>query len=277
MKLRKILSGLKAKYFNGEGKIVSARLLGSDLRVIEGTITREDKDDCWFFHLSSHSKILFDIGANIGKTALIAAVSGKNSRIVLVDPNPKALTYAAKNLLLNDLCANCSFFTGLVTDKVGDRQKFYTVGVGAAGSMYASTAHTASFLNSFFWVNTVTLDFVVDYYQLTPDLVKVDVEGAESLLLEGAGRLASTKRTRFFVEMHSLKELTMEQNASKILLWCNQHGFKAWILKNHDELKSTDQVRHRGRCHLLLQPEEWTYPDFLLGIPEGAPLPTVRH
>ncbi len=273
MRLRKYLSGLKAIYWRKSEKIVSKKLLGIELKVIDGTIRKEDYDDCWFYHLACNSEVFFDVGANIGQTSLLANLTKKVKRVVLVDPNPEALIFAAKNLLLNNLASNCSFFSAFATEAIGDDVKFYTVGIGSAGSMYASHAETARRLNNFFYVKTITIDYLMDYYQLVPDFVKVDVEGAENATLRGAVGLATKKKTRFLVEMHVLKELSMEQNGNQILDWTKKTGYKAWFLCNQAELKTGNDISHRGRCHLLLQPSEWPYPEFLMGIAESAPLP----
>jgi hypothetical protein len=62
------------------------------------------------------------------------------------------------------------------------------------------------------------------------------------------------------------------ENTEAILNWCRRVRYRAWYLKEHAVLESTDQVKHRGRNHVLLQPQEWPFPDWLLGIPQSARL-----
>jgi hypothetical protein len=64
----------------------------------------------------------------------------------------------------------------------------------------------------------------------------------------------------------------MTVNASGVLRWCDETGYVAWYLANGARLESADRIASRGRCHLLLQPDEWPYPQWLTGIPQGAPL-----
>ena len=61
---------------------------------------------------------------------------------------------------MNNLGNNASYFPAFVSDSIGDKIKFYTVGSGAAGSMYKSHAETAAILNTYLYVNTITLDFL---------------------------------------------------------------------------------------------------------------------
>ena len=51
-------------------------------------------------------------------------------------------------------------------------------------------------------VPTVNLDVYVQRQGLTPRLVKIDVEGAEFLVLEGARRSVAAHRPRLVIEIH---------------------------------------------------------------------------
>lgn len=268
-RLKKIASALKARFWRQTEPLVKCELMGHPLTVVKGTITSEDYDDAWVYLLAKNSTIMFDIGANIGSTALLAAVAGIK-KIILVDPNPLALSCAAKNLIINSMSSYCHFVNSFVSAKAGEKLKFYSVGYGAAGSIYASHAQTARFLNSYYMVNTTTVDELAKSLKLVPDFIKIDVEGAELLVLQGARELSQKAQIRFLVEMHATEEVSMEENALSVIQWCKEIGYRAWYLKEEVELLECSQIKHRGKCHLLLQPGEWTYPTFLKGIKEGA-------
>lgn len=118
----------------------------------------------------------------------------------------------------------------------------------------------------------MTVDHVCDLYRTVPDLMKIDVEGSETEVLRGSKHCASHAKTRFLVEMHSPPELPMVANAAKVLAWCEEVGFAAWYLADGGRLERPEQVGHRGRCHVLLQPSAWPYPDWLKGIRQPADL-----
>lgn len=274
-RIRKILSGLKTKFWSQRDPVVMYELMGRQLVVVKGTIVHEDYDDAWFYLLAKHSKIIFDIGANIGYTALLASLAGVK-KMVLVDPNPEALSCAAKNMISNSLSDNCHFVNAFVAANPGERVKFYSIGYGAAGSMYASHAQTASTLNSYYWVNTTTIQEISNTLTLVPDFVKIDVEGAEALVLQGASDLARRVQIRFLVEMHATHEVSMMENASTILKWCKNVDYQAWYLKDQVALVDAVQIIKRGKCHLLLQPAANPFPEFLKGISERTPLRNLQ-
>lgn len=271
-KIRKYLSTIRRKYFYREG-IEKVTILGKELVLIKGTMKDVDYDDAWFLYLANHSTILFDVGANIGYTALIANLTGKPTHILLVDPNGDALSWAAKNLIKNGLGDNCIFNSSLITDNIGDTVQFFTTGAGAAGSIFKDQAESAKMFDEFRWTKSTTIDALVSNYGLVPDLVKIDIEGAEHSALVGSVTLAGLKKTRFMIEMHSNTELSMEKNAGSVLEWCKLNEYKAWYLKSGEHLIAASQIADRGRCHLVLQPKDWEYPVYLKGIAQGAELP----
>jgi FkbM family methyltransferase len=274
MRIKNILKAIFYKVKGQEQKFVSKQLSGYPLKVVPGTIREKvDQDDAWWFYLARHHNVIFDIGCNIGYTALLALIQNPDRRIVLVDPNPKALGIAALNIIENDLGNQAHYFSAFVGNKVDDHVKFYTVGSGAAGSMHPSHAQTASSMNSFINVKTITLDYLYRYYDVKPDLVKIDVEGAETLVMEAAIVLAKETQCAFFIEMHDVVDLGMEAAGQIMIDWCEEHAYKAWYLKTGEELINAETIKTRGKCHLLLMPKEKLYPDYLKGVLPNAALP----
>ena len=62
----------------------------------------------------------------------------------------------------------------------------------------------------------------------------------------------------------------MHKNAEILLDWTKVHSYTAYYLKDHIELADPAQIAHRGRCHLLLQPSGWPYPERLNEIEQGS-------
>jgi FkbM family methyltransferase len=273
--LRSYLRYLKNKFFNPLHRFQNINIGGKNLQVYHGTFTKLDKDDAWLASLMEDSKVIFDVGANIGWTALLANVYGNPKHIVLIDPNALALTYAAGNLIMNDFAINATIVRAFASNREKEEVKFFTVDVGAAGSMYSNHAKTARDLNSWFFASTVTLDKLSERLNIVPDFIKIDVEGAERLVLQGASKLCLLNEIKVFVEMHSNQELTMASNAEYILNWCKEKNYKAWYLTNGEELMTPEQISSRGRCHLLLLPINQDYPSKLRDIKQGDTLPSL--
>jgi FkbM family methyltransferase len=273
MKPIKFLLAYIETIFGPSMKKMKTDLLGKSITIFKNTISPYvDKDDAWFLALSHRHERIYDIGANMGYTAMLASLHNENKTVVLVDPNPKALICAADNLVTNNLSVNKIFVPAFISDKSAEKVKFYTLGVGSAGSMFPSAAESAKMVNSYYWVNTLTIDDLVNLTGITPDFLKVDVEGAESFVLNGALQLASKQIAKFIVEMHSSPEMSIVKNAELIMEWCSSNNYTPYYLKEHRVMDSPQVIANRGRCHLLLIPKGQEYPAYLTSIPEGSPL-----
>jgi len=95
------------------------------------------------------------------------------------------------------------------------------------------------------------------------------------LVLQGSRQLVTECRPWIIVEMHHQSELPMIENARQLLGWCQDVKYQAYYLKEHEPLVTTDQIAHRGRCHVLLLPSNDEYPEWLKEIPQGAPIQFV--
>lgn len=274
MNIKKRLTGIWYKIFQNKIKYETATLCGIALTTTEGTIrSKPDQDDAWFFYLAKHHDIIIDVGANVGYTALLAMIQNPDRDYLLIDPNPKALAQANINLLGNNLGFKARYYAAFVSDKMNEHIKFYTIGAGAAGSMYQDHAKSAAAIDSFKIVPTVTLDYLQDYYNIFPELVKIDVEGAEAIVMQGANELARKCQCMFFIEMHVVEGLSMLENGQKIIDWCSQNNYNPWYLKIGKILNEGEIIKHRGKCHLLLIPKNKDYPEYLKNIAERSSLP----
>jgi FkbM family methyltransferase len=263
-----ILSALR-RYLSLEYlPIEVVRQFDRSFQVLKGSIRLTDKDDAWSLALALRAKIVFDVGSNIGQNALSNLNAAGIQRYVLFEPNPLALAKAAWNLIHCGMCQKATFFCAFIGDQAEGETLLYTVESGAAGSMFPQAAKTASLRNSHMVVPSTTLDRACKTLELVPDYVKIDTEGAESLVLSGFVETAKISKIRILVEMHSHENLTMRDNAQSILNWCQLTNYRAWYLKNHEPLEQADLIAKRGRCHLLLQPASEEYPGFLKAIPE---------
>ena len=246
-------------------------LFGREYTVVDGTIREPDYDDAWLRALACHSRVVVDIGCNIGQSTLLILSSPSVEEVVLIDANPRALSAAAENLIRNGLGQKARFVASFISRDDDEDVTFFTVGTGAAGSAIASHAKTASQAGSMLSLRTTSLDRLLEKLGLAPDLVKIDVEGAEAMVLQGSRQLAMKEKSLFLVEMHASAELPMAENARRVLDWAESVGYAAWYLKSKEKLTNPGTIAHRGRCHLLLIPEAAPLPEYLLNIRQGQP------
>ena len=131
----------------------------------------------------------------------------------------------------------------------------------AGASLDINFTETGNITKSNFDVETITLDEIAETYNYFPDLVKIDVEGAELSVLEGSINIAKKENTLFIVEIHSSIELTIVENTNKILQWADQNNYQAYYLCEHKEIQDSQYIKNRGRYHLLLIHKQRQYPE----------------
>ncbi|VXC31733.1 conserved hypothetical protein [Flavobacterium sp. 9AF] len=264
MRIKKIIGGIKFKILHRKEKFEDRILNGKKLKVVKKTLpSKSDVDDIWFTLLAKESKNIYDVGCNVGYTSLIALTNENVEKIILIDANPEALSLAHKNIIYNGLIHKTVSFLGFVGNSMNEELDFYTVGHGAAGSVYKSHAETAASIGSSIKVKTVTLDFLISFFENIPDFIKIDVEGAEYEALKGLTNTVKSNKIKILVEMHSNKEMTMEMNAEKVIKWCESVNYNAWYMTSKEKLVDAEFVKHRGRCHFLLLHKEEVFPDYL--------------
>jgi FkbM family methyltransferase len=142
-----------------------------------------------------------DIGANIGTYSMLAAtLVGKNGKVLSFEPNSENCRLLLLSALINNF-DNIQLFPFALTNEVG-----CTLFINAIGSNGAIVTNDKDKLvdSSCFIVPTNRLDNIITD---NIDFIKMDVEGAEGLVLNGAlGSLAKYKplvTSEFSLEMLS--------------------------------------------------------------------------
>lgn len=129
-------------------------------------------------NLSPHA-VFWDVGANIGSISLIAAKHA--SKVIAFEPEPKNAFQLCRNFQLNDL-KNVQHDPSAVGDRVGtaDLSIFDDCNRGMHSIMRSVSGTSIT-------VPLVTVDeFVRLHPELEPTAMKIDVEGAESAVFNGA-------------------------------------------------------------------------------------------
>lgn len=127
--------------------------------------------------------LFIDVGANVGSYSIWALEAG--ATVIAIEPDAHAASRLRRNLEVNGF--NAEVIEAAVSDRPGSAQ--VTVGLGVLNHI-ASTGEAASTRE----VPTVTLDDVIGERVVAG--VKIDVEGAEGLVIAGAARALREKRIK---------------------------------------------------------------------------------
>jgi FkbM family methyltransferase len=141
--------------------------------------------------------VVYDIGANVGFYSLLAAeLVGETGRVIAFEPLARNLELLRVHVRINDL-KQVEVIDAAVSDRAGeaafDNQTNASMGqLNSAGQLK---------------VRTVSLDDLTARGTLPlPDVLKIDVEGAEMAVLEGAKETLEKCHPMIFLATHGARE-----------------------------------------------------------------------
>lgn len=171
----------------------------------------------WRYHLYRFHPVLFDaaaelvffgarvwdVGANVGLFAFAASyLAGAKGKVHAIEPDPFLASLLRRSAALQShdrapvevIEAAATLESGTVELSIARRGRAANHLVIVKGSSQAGGVRTVV------KVAAVTLDGMLDT-DPAPDVVKIDIEGAEVIALRGATRLLSESRPRIFCEV----------------------------------------------------------------------------
>jgi FkbM family methyltransferase len=167
-------------------------------------VVRSSFQSCWFGIYEYENQlrfvaslkpgaVVYDVGANVGFYTLLAAViAGPGGRVYSFEPLPRNLAILRRHVQLNHL-ENVEIFDGAVSDSAGTAH-FSTQNIPEMGFI-SSTGDLE--------VRTFALDELLAAGRLRPpDVIKIDVEGAERDVFEGARKLLAEHRPTIMLATH---------------------------------------------------------------------------
>jgi len=135
--------------------------------------------------------VVFDLGAHQGIVAMmLAKKTGADGKVIAVEANPHNARLSKLNATNNQL-EQITVLHSAVADSFGT----ITFNEGLNGRIDDGTGSWGKVT-----VPSVTIDQLADTYGI-PDVVFIDIEGAEFMALAGAKKVLS-KEVDFFVEVH---------------------------------------------------------------------------
>ena len=185
---------------------------------------------CWLGHYEQEKQQLvrdlvkpgmkvLDIGANAGfYTLAFSRLVGPAGHVWAFEPFAENAANVLRHLALNEI-RNVTLIQAAVADVPG-LAGFAIAASNSMGSLAATTGQYA--------VPTIALDALVEEGVIpVPDIVKMDVEGAESRVLEGARRLLNRGTTRFLIALHGAEQVRA------CLTALDRAGYRALRLDGH--------------------------------------------
>lgn len=198
--------------------------------------------------------VVVDAGANIGTFTLpLSSVVGEKGKVISLEPSPEIFNYLEKNLKLN--CIRNVDALNLAASNSTGVKPFYESPIDRYGM--------GSFIHQFhdnpIQVKTKTIDDILaDTNVNTVDLLKVDVEGHEIMVFQGAEKLLTSNMPPLIV--FEFCDWAEEGNTDGKIGGSQEYlrnlGYKIYKLENYLKNKEPiDKIIIRGTETLIAKRE----------------------
>lgn len=178
------------------------------------------------------SRCFADVGANLGYYSCLASRLLPAGRVFAFEMDDHNCSLLERNLRLND-CVNVTVVQAAVTDTLGAAtyvrrpsgraNRFW--GLGLASPPRSRSDEVVK-------VPTTTLDAYFAHQRLEPDIVKIDVEGAEYKVLQGMRGLLGRGGIILIVEVHLRKLMAFGASVRDVLALLLGHGFQIFEIEH---------------------------------------------
>ncbi len=204
-----------------------------------------------FVRLLRPGDCVIDIGANVGYYTMVAAkLVGPTGCVHAFEASPRVFSRLQTNAGLNP-GANIHVHSQAVTDHCGEIE-FYAAAAERTG--YSSIRNLGEEANSVATVPTISLDSILDELP-TARLVKIDVEGAELLVLKGMRRLIERDKPFFIFEIDDVFLRELGADARQQCDFLVDAGYDLFRIVAKGALEPVVEPP-TDRCNILACPQE---------------------
>lgn len=161
-------------------------------------------NSCWLGTYELDKQVLFskylkpgmtvyDVGANVGFYSLLSSLLvSETGKVYSFEPLPANISYLKKHIELNNL-KNVSIVENAVCNKVSTVR--FNFGDNRSAGFISNDGEIE--------VETISIDEFIRQGNPSPDIIKMDIEGAEYEALLGAKELLKSKKPVIFLATHS--------------------------------------------------------------------------
>ena len=160
--------------------------------------------------LISPGDVVYDVGANIGFYARLIASEFKPSRVICFEPMTDNRQLLQANIQVSDARDRIQVVPYALSDRDGEEALQIDDIMSGTAVLDRVTDGKPSSGRSQYGLPPVTetvrvarLDSLIQSEQLpAPDVIKIDIEGAEALMIKGAEQVLKSSRPDLVVELH---------------------------------------------------------------------------
>ena len=255
-----------ASAYRGLRPATETTLLGARYRLRREARPRlaGDRDYAVLQALARGRHCILDVGANVGLTTLVMAETmAAEGQIIAFDASEDACALIRANVALNGRADRVLVVNALIAERSGLTLDFYgDAASGSASIIPGYLAHHRPLRKV-----TLALDDFIAHAHIVPELIKIDVEGAELQAIAGLRQTMHTIRPLLFVELHAWGDVVITDTVARLLPQLDALDYCLVYLRSGQVVTDPAVFADRGRCHVLLCPRQSPLLDQLATLP----------
>lgn len=178
----------------------------------------------WLKQYTVPGSIILDVGAQFGLYSMLAYRHiGQEGRIFAFEPSPDTAAVLHRHLVNNNMTDRVEIVQAAVGPQEGE-VTFYMAGTHPCNTLAPTTVDPVKLTPV--TVKAVTVDGFCRQRQLTPTLLKIDVEGWELQVLRGATEAIQNPALTICVEMHPYAWESAGYTSEDFTTFVQTHGFE---------------------------------------------------
>jgi len=177
-------------------------------------------------------QVFWDVGANIGFYSWLVRKHPSVTQVVMFEPDPTNFGLLEDTLRKNAIL-DCRAMNLALSDRCGETTFLVDRSSGATGALESISQrenkfslHHAYQMTETISVTTATFDSLIAGGLTPPDFIKIDVEGAEQVVLAGAPNCLSTHKPVLIVETSDIG----------LVHWIRDQGYRAFQIDSGNAL-----------------------------------------
>ena len=181
------------------------------------------------------NKVVFDVGASIGEWSALAATLVGSENIHVFEPDLASWKNIKNVFRLNDLSLPIRSFPGFCANQDSFTENLWQkVTSGHFPPIVNGQANFQSIKNPSD-LPVIKLDTYCSKNNILPEVIKIDVEGAEGEVLRGSQYILENYHPIIFLSLHPWALHEFGDSKSALMSWIEQRGYDCRLLATEHE------------------------------------------
>lgn len=210
----------------------------------------EPRETCFMKKIIQPHFICLDIGANVGYYSLLFASLAYKGKVYSFEPVPLGYHLLMANIEINNF-ENIEAYNVALGEKNGRRS--FSVASDSAFSSFKDVGRKK--IKKVIDVDVVPLDEFVRENKIEKiDILKMDVEGAEKLVLNGAKNIFSNDNLLpkiMMLELYDKNFIKYQTSVSEMTQHIRDLGYRMFFVDNDLKLRSFTEENYNNVCNVI--------------------------